>query len=121
MTTIQSGVYDIVTHRAGRYLIASALKERSTSQEHFIDSGPAARRADDAEALPVRRDVATAGRASGCALTSESEYEGKGKDLDTGLRTPPDVRTGAGDPAAADRLRHAALRGCTGTTMVSHE
>ena len=62
MTTIQSGVYDIVTHRAGRYLIASALKERSTSQEHFIDSGPAARRADDGRS-PTR----PAGRGDGRA------------------------------------------------------
>ena len=99
---------------------ASALKERSASQEHFLGPVPAAGRADAGRGGPGRRDVLLrAGRAQGHrrrrlgrrleAPSLRLGVQGPARRPGRRVRAAPAVRAGAGEPAAADRLRHVAV------------
>ena len=94
---------------------ASALKERSAAQEHFIDLCRLLGEPTPAEADPAgerycfergaRKDTGGEGWADvwkrGCFAW---EYKGRRADLDAAFKPAPAVRPGAGEPAAPDRL-----------------
>ena len=96
---------------------ASALKERSASQEHFIDLCrlPPAAEADPTGATycferGARKDTNGDGWADVWKRHHFAwEYKGKRADLNAAFGQSASVRPGAGEPAAADRLRRAAV------------
>ena len=99
---------------------ASELKERSASQEHFIDLCRLLGEPSPAEADPTgeaycfergaRKDTGGNGWADVWKRHHFAwEYKGKRADLDAAFGQLRAVRAGAGESAAADRLRHAAV------------
>ena len=99
---------------------ASALKERSASQEHFIDLCHLLGEPTPAEADPsgetycfergVRKDTGGDGWADVWKRHHFAwEYKGRRANLDAAFDQPPAVFAGAGEPAAADRVRHGAV------------
>ena len=99
---------------------ASALKERSASQEHFIDLCRLLGEPTPAEADPsgetycfergARKDTGGDGWADVWKRHHFAwEYKGRRADLDAAFEQLRQYSLAAGEPAAADRLRHAAV------------
>ena len=99
---------------------ASELKERSAAQEHFIDLCRLLDEPTPAEADPTgghycfergaRKDTGGDGWADVWKRHHFAwEYKGQRANLDAAFIAAPAVRASAGEPAAADCLRHAAV------------
>ena len=103
-----------------KWQASSELKERSASQEHFIDLCRLLGEPTPADADPTgetycfergaRRDTGGDGWADVWKRYHFAwEYKGRRANLDAAFNQLRQVRAGAGEPAAADRVRHGAV------------